>query len=59
MNKRALILIVILTVSCFTATAQNKKNMKKVLFVVTSHDQLGGTGEKNRILDRRIGSTLL
>ena len=46
MNKRALILIVILTVSCFTATAQNKKNMKKVLFVVTSHDQLGDTGEK-------------
>ena len=46
MNKKALILIVILTVSCFAATAQNKKNMKKVLFVVTSHDKLGDTGEK-------------
>ena len=46
MNKKALILIVILTVSCLNATAQNKKNMKKVLFVVTSHDKLGNTGEK-------------
>ena len=35
-----------LTVSCFTAAAQNKKSMKKVLFVVTSHDKLGNTGEK-------------
>ena len=33
-------------VSCLNATAQNKKNMKKVLFVVTSHDKLGNTGEK-------------
>ena len=46
MNKRGLLLIVILTMSCITAIAQNKKNMKKVLFVVTSHDQLGDTGEK-------------
>jgi putative intracellular protease/amidase len=46
MTKRALLLIVTLTVSCFTLLAQNKKNMKKVLFVVTSHDQLGNTGEK-------------
>lgn len=46
MIKRALILIVILMVSCLNATAQNKKNMKKVLFVVTSHDKLGNTGEK-------------
>ena len=48
MNKIALFAIVALTVSCFTATAQklNKKDMKKVLFVVTSHDKLGNTGEK-------------
>jgi putative intracellular protease/amidase len=46
MNKKALILIVILMASCFAATAQNKKSMKKVLFVVTSHDKLGDTGEK-------------
>jgi len=29
-----------------TTTAQNKKGMKKVLFVLTSHDKLGSTGEK-------------
>jgi putative intracellular protease/amidase len=46
MTKRALLLIVTLTVSCLSLLAQNKKNMKKVLFVVTSHDQLGNTGEK-------------
>lgn len=46
MNKKALILIVILMASCFAATAQSKKSMKKVLFVVTSHDKLGDTGEK-------------
>ena len=46
MNKRGLLLIVILTLSCVTAIAQNKKKMKKVLFVVTSHDKLGDTGEK-------------
>ncbi len=48
MNKIALFAIVALTASCFTATAQklNKKDMKKVLFVVTSHDKLGNTGEK-------------
>nr|WP_026979057.1 type 1 glutamine amidotransferase domain-containing protein [Flavobacterium tegetincola] len=46
MNKRGLLLIVILTLSCITAIAQNKKKMKKVLFVVTSHDKLGDTGEK-------------
>ncbi len=28
------------------AQKQNKKDMKKVLFVVTSHDKLGNTGEK-------------
>lgn len=46
MNKRGLLLIVILTLSSITAIAQNKKKMKKVLFVVTSHDKLGDTGEK-------------
>jgi putative intracellular protease/amidase len=48
MKKIALFAIVALTASCITATAQklNKKSMKKVLFVVTSHDKLGNTGEK-------------
>ena len=46
MKKIALFAIIALTASCITATAQNKKNMKKVLFVVTSHDKLGNTGEK-------------
>ena len=48
MKKTALFAIIALTVSCITATAQkqNKKNMKKVLFVVTSHDKLGNTGKK-------------
>lgn len=48
MKKIALFSIIALTASCITATAQkqNKKVMKKVLFVVTSHDKLGNTGEK-------------
>lgn len=48
MKKIALFTIIALTVSCISATAQkqNKKGMKKVLFVVTSHDKLGNTGEK-------------
>jgi len=46
MKKIALFAILVLTVSCISATAQNKKGMKKVLFVVTSHDKLGNTGEK-------------
>ena len=46
MRKIALFAILVLTVSCISATAQNKKGMKKVLFVVTSHDKLGNTGEK-------------
>ena len=48
MKKIALFTIVALTVSCLTATAQkqNKKVMKNVLFVLTSHDKLGNTGEK-------------
>lgn len=48
MKKITLFVIIALTVSCITATAQkeNKKIMKKVLFVLTSHDKLGNTGEK-------------
>ena len=46
MKKITILTILTLTVSCFVATAQKSKKMKKVLFVVTSHDQLGNTGEK-------------
>jgi putative intracellular protease/amidase len=48
MKKIAFFTFIVLTWSCLTATAQkqNKKVMKKVLFVVTSHDKLGNTGEK-------------
>lgn len=48
MKKITVLTILALTVSCFIATAQKQKNkkMKKVLFVVTCHDQLGNTGEK-------------
>jgi hypothetical protein len=47
--KKIALFAIILTASCITATAQNKKGMKKVLFVLTSHSELG-TQEKNRIL---------
>lgn len=48
MKKIAVLTILALTVNFLTATAQkqNNKKMKKVLFVVTSHDKLGNTGEK-------------
>src|SRR6478609_1343414 len=48
MKKITVLTILALIVSCFMATAQkqNNKKMKKVLFVVTSHDKLGNTGEK-------------
>lgn len=48
MKKLTLLALLTLTVSCLTATTQKqtKKHMKKVLFVVTSHDKLGNTGEK-------------
>jgi hypothetical protein len=49
MKKIALFAIIALTASCITTTAQNKKGMKKVLFVLTSHSEI--TGGKNRILD--------
>ena len=50
MKKIALLVLIITTFSC--KITQEKKEpikkdvMKKVLFVVTSHDQLGNTGEK-------------
>jgi putative intracellular protease/amidase len=48
MKKIIAFAIIALTASCLTVTAQTKKKkgMKKVLFVVTSHDKLGNTGEK-------------
>lgn len=48
MRKIALLAIITLTAFSSTAIAQktNKKSMKKVLFVVTSNDKLGNTGEK-------------
>ena len=48
MKKIALLTIITLTAFSSTAIAQktNKKSMKKVLFVVTSNDKLGNTGEK-------------
>nr|WP_288833226.1 type 1 glutamine amidotransferase domain-containing protein [uncultured Flavobacterium sp.] len=46
MKKFKLFSIIISAVASFTATAQNKTPMKKVLFVVTSHDKLGNTGQK-------------
>jgi hypothetical protein len=58
MKKIALFAIIALTASCIDATAQNKKRYEKVLFVLTSHSELGDTGE-NRVLDRRICCSLL
>ena len=46
MKKVIVLAIIALTAGCINATAQNKKNMKKVLFVLTSHSELGNTGEK-------------
>ncbi|MEO8534652.1 MAG: type 1 glutamine amidotransferase domain-containing protein [Flavobacterium sp.] len=48
MKKITLLAIIAFTAVSFSATAQksNKKSMKKVLFVVTSNDKLGNTGEK-------------
>jgi hypothetical protein len=46
MKKMALFAIIALTMVVST-TAQNKKDMKKkLLFVLTSHDELGTQGEK-------------
>ena len=48
MKKIVLFVIIAFTASSTSAVAQksNKKGMKKVLFVVTSNDKLGNTGEK-------------
>lgn len=48
MKKIALLAIIAFTAISTSAVAQksNKKSMKKVLFVVTSNDKLGNTGEK-------------
>nr|WP_314840129.1 type 1 glutamine amidotransferase domain-containing protein [uncultured Flavobacterium sp.] len=48
MKKIALFALLVLTVGCLSATAQKTKKtkMKKVLFVLTSHSELGNTGEK-------------
>jgi putative intracellular protease/amidase len=48
MKKIALFAILAVTISCKknNAETENKKVMKKVLFVVTNHDKLGDTGEK-------------
>jgi hypothetical protein len=48
MKKLEFLIFITLTLSCAIAIGQkqNKKDMKKVLFVVTSHDKLGNTGEK-------------
>ena len=48
MKKIALLAIIAFTATGISAVAQksNKKSMKKVLFVVTSNDKLGNTGEK-------------
>lgn len=48
MKKIALFAIIALTVSCKNTNVDKEKvsTMKKVLFVVTSHDKLGDTGKK-------------
>ena len=48
MKKITLLAIIAFTAVSISAVAQksNKKEMKKVLFVVTSNDKLGNTGEK-------------
>jgi putative intracellular protease/amidase len=46
MKKVVVLAIIALTASCINAPAQNKKKMKKVLFVLTSHSELGDTGKK-------------
>ena len=52
-NKLGLTLIIALAVfTSAKAQQKNHKNMKKILFVVTSHGTKGDTGEKNRLLFR-------
>ncbi|MBF4493648.1 type 1 glutamine amidotransferase domain-containing protein [Flavobacterium sp. JLP] len=46
MKKIALAIIIFTAFSISAAAQKSKKGMKKVLFVVTSNDKLGNTGEK-------------
>jgi putative intracellular protease/amidase len=46
MKKIVLFAILGLTINCKNIIVEKEKSMKKVLFVVTSHDKLGNTGEK-------------
>jgi hypothetical protein len=50
MKKKSHYSIIALTASCITATAQNKKGMKKVLFVLTSHSEIRG-GKKQVLVE--------
>jgi putative intracellular protease/amidase len=47
MKKIALFTVIALTIGCLKCnrTKTKKKIMKKVLFVLTSHDKLGDTGK--------------
>ena len=40
-------------------TAIERGNSMKILMVLTSHDKLGNTGHKSRLLARGIGCSLL
>lgn len=44
--KKALTLVTVLLAGTGYVQAENPKNMKKILFVLTSHDQKGSTGER-------------
>jgi hypothetical protein len=48
MKKIALFTVIALTTGCLkrNRTKTKQKNYEKVLFVLTSHDKLGDTGEK-------------
>jgi hypothetical protein len=48
MKKIALFTVIALTIGCLkrNRTKTKQKNYEKVLFVLTSHDKLGDTGEK-------------
>lgn len=61
MKKIALLAIIAFTATGISAVAQksNKKGMKKVLFVVTSNDKLGNTGEKTGFWSEEFLCTLL
>ena len=44
------IIAIVITLSSLSTQAQSNKKLK-VLFVLTSHDQLGNTGKKTGVLD--------